>query len=66
MCFEKFVAIILDIARLISEVLLTVVQGVKRRFHLSRLTNNDLVYEPKCGGGGCGVSANDCSCAPGA
>jgi hypothetical protein len=31
------------------------------------LTNSALVYEPKCGGGsGCGVSANEYSCAHGA
>ncbi len=28
--------------------------------------NSALVYEPKCGGGGCGVSANEYSCAHGA
>ncbi len=31
------------------------------------LTNSSLVFEPKCGGGGgCGVSANEYSCAHGA
>ncbi len=34
------------------------IQGViKRRLFL--LTNRALVYESKCGGGGCGVSANE-------
>ncbi len=65
MCFEKFVSIILDIARLSSEVLLTVVQGVKKKCRLSWLTNSALVYEPKCRGGGCGVSDNNYSCAHG-
>jgi hypothetical protein len=44
-------------------------QGVIKRCRLSRLTNGALVYEPKCGGrggGGCGVSANEYSCAHGA
>ncbi len=42
-------------------------QGVKKRCRLSWLTNSALVYEPKCGGGGgCGVSANEYSCAHGA
>ncbi len=38
------------------------------RLLVSWLTNSALVYEPKCGGGGrgCGVSANDYSCAHGA
>jgi hypothetical protein len=36
-------------------------QGVTKRCRLSWLTNSDLVYEPKCrgGGGSCGVSANE-------
>jgi hypothetical protein len=44
-------------------------QGVTERCRLSWLTYSDLVYEPKCGedragrGGGCGVSANEYSCA---
>jgi hypothetical protein len=34
------------------------------RCRLSWLTNSALVYEPKCGwAGGCGVSANEYSCA---
>jgi hypothetical protein len=40
-------------------------QGVTKRCRLSWLTNNALVYEPKCGGrggGSCGVSANEYSC----
>jgi hypothetical protein len=48
-------------------------QGVAKRFSLSRLTKSSLVYEPKCGGGDCGVSlsasfssANEYSCARGA
>jgi hypothetical protein len=47
-------------------------QGVTKRFRLSWLTNSALVYEPKCGGlvgegggGICGVSANENSCAHG-
>jgi hypothetical protein len=42
------------------------VQGVIKRCRLSWLTNSALVYEPKCGRGGCGVSANEYSCAHGA
>ncbi len=47
-------------------------QGVTKRCRLSLLTNSALVYESKCdicvgiggwGGGGCGVSANEYSCA---
>jgi hypothetical protein len=30
------------------------------------LTNSALIFEPKCGRGGCGVSANEHSCAHGA
>jgi hypothetical protein len=41
-------------------------QGVTQRCHLSWLTNSALVYEPKRGVGGCGVSANEYSCAHGA
>ncbi len=43
-------------------------QGVIKRCHLSWLTNRALVYEPKCEGGegGCGISANEYSCAHGA
>ncbi len=44
-------------------------QEVTKRFRLSWLTNIALIYEPKCewrGGGGCGVSANEYSCAHGA
>jgi hypothetical protein len=45
-------------------------QGVTERCRLSWLTNSALVYEPKCvergKGGGCGVSANEYSCAHGA
>ncbi len=39
--------------------------GVTKRCRLSWLTNSALVFEPKCGrgGGGCGVSANEYSCA---
>ncbi len=37
-------------------------QGDTQRCRLSWLTNSALVYEPKCGGGGCGVSANEYSC----
>jgi hypothetical protein len=43
-------------------------QGVTKRCRLSWLTNSALVYEPKWGmegGGGCGVSANEYSCAYG-
>jgi hypothetical protein len=36
-----------------------------KRCRLSWLTNSALVYEPKCGGG-CGISANEYSCAHGA
>jgi hypothetical protein len=31
-------------------------QGVTKRCRLSWLTNSAIVYEPKCGGGGCGGS----------
>jgi len=42
-------------------------QGLTKRCRLSWLTDSALVYEPKCGGrGGCGVSANEYSCAHGA
>ncbi len=39
--------------------------GVTKRCRLSWLTNSAIVYEPKCGGVGlgCGVSANEYSCA---
>jgi hypothetical protein len=37
-------------------------QGVTKKCRLSWLTNSALVYEPKCGGGGCRVSANEYSC----
>ncbi len=39
-------------------------QGVTKRCRLSWLTNNALLFEPKCGGrdGDCGVSANEYSC----
>jgi hypothetical protein len=41
--------------------------ATKKRCCLSWLTNSALVYEPKYGeGGGCGVSANEYSCAHGA
>ncbi len=42
--------------------------GVTQRCRLYWLTNNALVYAPKCGGreGGCGVSANEYSCTTGA
>jgi hypothetical protein len=43
--------------------------GVTKRCHLSWLTNSALVYEPKCRGGGggcCGVTANEFTCAHGA
>ncbi len=36
-------------------------QGVTKRYRLSWLTNSALVYEPNCGGGSCGVSANEYS-----
>ncbi len=42
------------------------IQGVSKRCRLSWLTNSALVYEPKCGGWICGVSANEYSCAHGA
>jgi hypothetical protein len=45
-----------------TEVFLRVSQGFTKRC-LSWLTNCALVYEPKGGGGGCGVSANEYSCA---
>ncbi len=39
-------------------------QGVTKRCRLSWLNNSAFVYEPKCGGGGgCGVPANEYSCA---
>jgi hypothetical protein len=41
-------------------------QGVTTRCRLSWLTNSALVYESQCGGmggGGCGVPANEYSCA---
>jgi hypothetical protein len=39
-------------------------QGVTKRCRLSLLTNSALVDESQCGGGGgCGVSANEYSCA---
>jgi hypothetical protein len=41
-------------------------QGVTKRCRLSWLTNSALVYEPKCRGWDCGVSANEYSCAHGA
>ncbi len=41
-------------------------QRVTKTCRLSWLTNSALVYEPKCGGGGCGISANEYSCAHGA
>jgi hypothetical protein len=41
-------------------------QGVTKRCRPSWLTNSALVYEPEWGGGGCEVSANDCSWAHGA
>jgi hypothetical protein len=43
-------------------------QGFTKKCRLSWPTNNALVFEPKCGGGGggCGVSANEYSCAHGA
>ncbi len=40
-------------------------QGLIIRCHLSWLTNSALVYEPKSGGCGCGVSVNEYSCAHG-
>ncbi len=40
-------------------------EGYTKRCRLSWLTNSDLVYEPKCGGGGCGVSASEYSCTQG-
>jgi hypothetical protein len=39
------------------------IEGVIMRCRLSLLTNSAIVYEPKCGGGGCGVSANEYNCA---
>ncbi len=41
-------------------------QGVKKRCHLSWLTNSPLVDEPQCGEGSCVFSANEYSCAHGA
>jgi hypothetical protein len=41
-------------------------QGVTKRCRLSWLTNSALVHEPKCGGGGCCVSANEYICSHGA
>ncbi len=41
-------------------------QGVTERCRLSWLTNSSLVSEPKCGGEGHSVSANEYSCAHGA
>jgi hypothetical protein len=39
------------------------VEGLlSKRCRLSWLINSALVYEPKCGGGSCGVSANEYSC----
>ncbi len=40
----------------------TVPQGVTKGCRLSWVTNSGLVYKPKCGGGGSGVSANEYSC----
>jgi hypothetical protein len=40
-------------------------EEVTKRCRQSWLTNSALVYEPKCGGGGCGVSANEYSWAHG-
>jgi hypothetical protein len=34
-------------------------QGITKRYRLSWLTNNVLVYDPKWVGGGGGVSANE-------
>ena len=42
------------------------IRVVTKRCRLSWLTNNALVYEPKCGGGGFGASADEYSCAHGA
>ncbi len=47
---------------------LTINQGVTNSCHLSLLTNSALLYESRCermgwGGGGCGVSSNEYSCA---
>ncbi len=42
---------------------LRLTQWVKKRGRRSWLTNNALVYEPKCGGGVLRVSANEYSCA---
>jgi hypothetical protein len=53
----------------IMKLSLRLVQGVKKKCRLSLLTNSALVYESQCGGmggGGCGVSANEYSCAHGA
>ncbi len=43
-----------------------ITQGLTKRCRLSWLTNSALVYKPKCGVGGCGLSANEYSCAHGA
>ncbi len=45
---------------------LRVKQGVTKICRLSWLNNSALVCEPKCGGGGCWISANEYSCAHGA
>ncbi len=37
--------------------------GVTKRCRLSLPTNSALGFESQCGGGGCGVSANEYSCA---
>jgi hypothetical protein len=37
--------------------------GVIKKCRLSWLTNSDLVYEPKCGGGRKGVAESQYSCA---
>jgi hypothetical protein len=60
-----------DIKGLVSLKFLRPCQGVTKKCRLSWLTivtNSALVYEPKFkgGGGGCGVSANENSCAHGA
>jgi hypothetical protein len=48
----------------------SVSQGVTKICRLSWMTNSALVqylsFEPNCGGGGCGASANEYSCAHGA
>jgi hypothetical protein len=43
-------------------IFLSWIERVTKRCRLSWQTDSALVYEPKCGGGVVGVSANECSC----